>query len=188
MTETIDLTELRRVPLGGKRGAGQFALVDLAKVEEVVRFSWYLHHGYVEAAVWHSAGARKTSTGMHRVVMPGYGRLDHVNGVRLDNRVANLRPATAKQNMANSGPRGASGYRNVTLAEPTKHKKWRAYIYTDYHQTFRSLGYFATPEEAARAYDAVALKIYGEFARLNFPTSLPSALTPDQWNAVEVVS
>lgn len=33
----------------------------------------------------------------------------------------------------------------------------------------KNLGYFETPEEAAKVYDAEAKKRYGEFAFLNFP-------------------
>lgn len=48
-----------------------------------------------------------------------------------------------------------------------KTNKWRARI--GYKGKQILLGYHSTPEEAARAYDAKAKELRGEFARLNFP-------------------
>jgi hypothetical protein len=45
--------------------------------------------------------------------------------------------------------------------------KWMAYITLNRRQ--RYLGTFTTPESAARAYDAAPTRLFGEFARLNFP-------------------
>jgi len=46
-------------------------------------------------------------------------------------------------------------------------KKWIGYIQCQ-NKIYR-LGHFYTEEEAARTYDAMALKLYGETAKLNFP-------------------
>lgn len=48
-----------------------------------------------------------------------------------------------------------------------KRGKYQASIQVDGKSKF--LGHFVVPEDAAHAYDAAALEIFGEFARLNFP-------------------
>jgi len=102
---------------------------------------------------------------MH-TLLTGWPRVDHINGDGLDNRRANLRAATSSQNSANSrlATTNTSGYKGVTYFRRTG--RWRAYL--GGHRQ-RHLGYFDTPEEAARAYDAAALARWGTFARLNFP-------------------
>jgi hypothetical protein len=92
---------------------------------------------------------------------------DHISGDTLDNRRSNLRLATVAQNAWNSGPQtnNTSGFRGVYL----NGTKWSAAI--QQHRVSIYLGHFDTPEEAARAYDAKAMELRGEFAKLNFPQS-----------------
>lgn len=63
------------------------------------------------------------------------------------------------------GPRiGRSGYRGVSHHDSGL---WRARMFIGGKQTL--VGYFATPEEAAYAYDKAARELLGDRARLNFP-------------------
>lgn len=90
--------------------------------------------------------------------------VDHVNGDALDNRRVNLRLATRAQNAANrSYP--SKGYRGVFFRKKTG--KYSAVLKHAFKQMW--LGEFETPLEAALAFDDAALKLRGEFARLNFP-------------------
>ncbi len=95
--------------------------------------------------------------------------VDHINGLTLDNRRANLRIATPSQNARNKRiHRGkkASKYKGVYLCPRLKKPKWTARIYIEgRHYTFNG---FATETEAAIAYDEAAIRLFGEFARLNF--------------------
>lgn len=91
--------------------------------------------------------------------------VDHINGNPLDNRRANLRICTVKENNWNRRRRigGSSGFKGVVRVGT----RWRAIIWPNGKQIY--LGSFAEPEEAARAYDRAAREEYGEFACLNFP-------------------
>lgn len=102
----------------------------------------------------------------HRLAwLYAYGSLpsviDHINGIRSDNRLSNLRAATAAENSRNIGVRsdsqsGLKGVRRVGNV-------WRASI--KINGRVRHLGYHKTMEEAARAYGVAARESFGDFAR-----------------------
>jgi hypothetical protein len=110
----------------------------------------------------------RVGTFIHREVMaapPGLF-VDHINGNGLDNRRSNLRLVTRTQNVWNQAAkrRPASGYFGVAFHPQSG--LWMARINTN--KKVRA-SYHKTPEEAARARDAMAIEDRGEFACLNFP-------------------
>lgn len=105
----------------------------------------------------------------HRVIWwLVYGELptsfiDHINGEKSDNRLANLRLASDAENKRNVGKRShnTSGFKGVTFCKSTG--RWLA------HATLgrrgHHLGRHDTPEAAAKAYRNFALENHGEFFR-----------------------
>lgn len=87
--------------------------------------------------------------------------MDHINGVRADNRWTNLRSATKSQNCVNRkvSSRNTSGYKGVSLERRTN--KWLAAIKIA-GRSIR-LSTYATPEEAHVVYVAASKKAHGEF-------------------------
>lgn len=108
-------------------------------------------------------------TGLARLLMgcPDGMVVDHINGDKFDNRRANLRICTQAENCRNKAShRGtASLFKGVYWI--SRERVWGASIRAAGQRHF--LGNHATDEAAARAYDAKARELHGEFARLNFP-------------------
>jgi hypothetical protein len=94
--------------------------------------------------------------------------VEHRDTIRINNWWSNLRLATRSQNLQNMSPRGgSSAFKGVYFDK--ERNKYQAYVGTGKKRI--CLGRFENEIDAARAYDATALKVYGEFARLNFPVS-----------------
>lgn len=159
---------------------GKFAIVDEADAGMILRMgawsakanSWGAYYaGRLE-------GRPQRLVSMHALIA-GCEAPDHVNRNSLDNRRINLRPATPEQNNANRARyrNSKSGYKGVYWAK--RDRKWKAAICVSGRRV--SLGLFDDPVEAARAYNAAALKAWGEYAWLNpIPdaTEPPAALGP----------
>jgi hypothetical protein len=88
--------------------------------------------------------------------------VDHINGVRNDNRFSNLRDATSSQNGCNARlyRNNKSGLKGAILNRPGR---WIAQIQKGGRKIY--LGVFDTPEEAHAAYCAAAERLHGDFAR-----------------------
>ena len=89
--------------------------------------------------------------------------IDHVNGDRADNRIANLRGATRSQNNRNTRLRKDNkiGLKGMS-ARPNG--RYQARIRIDKKTIW--LGTFDTPEEANAVYASAAIHYFGEFARV----------------------
>ncbi|MBA7709536.1 hypothetical protein ES703_118455 [subsurface metagenome] len=110
---------------------------------------------------------------MHREVIKVADGMfaDHISHNGLDNRKANLRPATRTENNWNrrksNKPGCTSRFKGVSWHKGRK--KWSANIWLNGGQ--KSLGYFVDGNDAAKAYDKAARKYHKDFAVLNFPLS-----------------
>jgi hypothetical protein len=120
----------------------------------------------------YSAGyAVSGSIYMHNVIMPPPDGMetDHKFSNGLDNRKSQLRYATHQQNTCNRklNVNNKSGYKGVSWNRSSS--KWEVRIRAG--GIHIHIGYFKADKliEAAKAYDAAAIKYHGEYARLNFP-------------------
>ena len=89
-------------------------------------------------------------------------QIDHINHVKDDNRIANLRLATRSQNQWNQKKcyNNTSGYKGVCWQK--QDKKWRAQIWVN--GKCKNLGNYKDIKEAAKAYEKAAVKYHSEFA------------------------
>lgn len=153
--ERWDAAVVGMVPLG----KGRFAQVDADDWDRVRDHVWRLSYRRDKGAYV----VNEKMEYLHRFILPGFPEIDHKDNDRLNCKKENLRPASRSDNSANTKIRSTntSGYKGVTWHKGNG--SWMASIKS------RTIGYFSSKIEAAVAYDDMARKEFGEFARLNFP-------------------
>jgi hypothetical protein len=90
-------------------------------------------------------------------------QIDHINGIRGDNRFSNLRLATCAENMRNRpmAKNNTTGFKGVGKTPKGRYCARIGVAGKSLH-----LGTFDTPEAAAAAYAAESARLHGEFQNL----------------------
>jgi len=103
----------------------------------------------------------------HRIIFlyhHGYlpKNIDHINGIKTDNRIENLRAATDSQNQCNAkiNTKNKSGIKGVCWNKNTK--KWRVYLYIN--GKFTEFGHYFDINVAKFVANTMRYKYHGEFA------------------------
>jgi HNH endonuclease len=169
---------MKKIPMTGKLGQGEFALVDDEDFEELSKYKWHLTSGY---ATRYKRGKTRRSSRvywMHRIInkTPENFDTDHINGNRLDNRRANLRTVNRSENAFNRPKfsRSTSGYVGIyPIIRAGSKLRWHAYIRKNWKHIF--LGTFDRIEDAVKARKEAEVKYYGvAMATSNIKTKVES--------------
>lgn len=160
MDNTQSISNVKYIPLT----QGRFAIINEEDFEEVNKYRWNFNSGYAKHN-YYTNGKKKEKLFLHRFILKAKTgeMVDHINGDKLDNRRCNLRVCSHNGNMRNRGiqKNNTSGYKGV-------HKegnKFKARIRVS--GKLLHIGMFNTAKIAAIEYNKMAVKLHGDFARLN---------------------
>jgi hypothetical protein len=155
---------VKLIPLDG----GFYAYVDAEDFEWLNQWRWHVcGSGY---AGRHENGKLIF---MHRAIMkPPKGMVvDHINGNRFDNTRANLRNVTPQENLHNTRKQAGTSSIYKGIYYQKNMGKW--YAEAKYRGARSRAGPFEEEAEAGRAYDRMAVELFGERAWPNFPEEWP---------------
>lgn len=153
----------------GKHNGKYFAKISDEDYEEIIKHRWQaVKVGYNVYAIT-KIDYKKVY--MHRFILSISDRkidTDHKDKNGLNNQRDNLRASTRSQNAVNKrkSKNVTSNYFGVSYSK--QRNRWVAQIGHNLRQI--PLGRYKNEMDAAKAYDAKALELFGEFANLNFKT------------------
>lgn len=132
--------------VGKKSKTGYLVVTFQGKNYLAHRLIWHIVHGDVEL-----------------------GHIDHINGDRADNRASNLRLVDRQRNAWNKKTSRSKKIPVKGIRQDSRNGRYRADIVVN-GRCF-NLGRFNSPEKAADAYRAAAIRKFGFFANDGAPTS-----------------
>jgi hypothetical protein len=147
---------------------GYFAMVDNSDYDWLSQYNWWAQvreYKNGNLKIYAAANINGKIVSMHRLIMdcPPDMEIDHSpDHYGLNNQRSNLRICTREQNRQNQTPFGKSKYLGVSMLNKKHQSYFQVFLKRKY------LGTFKNEIEAAIAYDREAVKVYGEFANLNF--------------------
>lgn len=124
-------------------------------------------NGYIRIKVYFN-GKAKIALGHRLMFFAKYcylpAQIDHVNRVRSDNRISNLRDSSDQTNSYNKGLSSinTSGYKGVNWHKMAK--KWCARIGVKHERI--CVGFFESKEDAFLALEAKRKELHGNFATI----------------------
>ena len=140
--------------------------IDDEYFDELSKITWYYHQNKYTC---HLRG--DLTIYLHRLIMAaGKGEVvDHIDGDGLNNQKANLRLCTQVKNGQNrkKNKNNTSGFKGVSNIAGHRYlaKPWRANL--RFNGVTKNLGNYATPEEAAQAYNNAVIANLDAYAYLN---------------------
>lgn len=166
--------DCRLIDVSDEKHPETFVIVDSRDYEFLNQWDWYVSdRGYIVRSITYNG--KTYIRYMHRIVLDLPDELwgDHINGNTLDNRRANLRAATPRQNSHNRSrnEKRAHGveykgvYKNANASTFTA----RITVMVEGKRKHIYLGSFVDQISAAKAYDEAAVRYFGDRAKVNFP-------------------
>lgn len=166
---------MKRIKICSKTYGIKYVLVDNEDYELVSGYKWnldkvcdnkfYAIHSLNKGRD-ETGKFRYTSFKMHRLIM-GFpnAKIDHADNDGLNNQRNNIRLATNSQNGANAciPINSKTGYKGVTFRKDVGRYAARIRV----NGVCICYGHHSTAKEAAKKYNEVAVKHFGEFAKLN---------------------
>lgn len=157
---------MKEIPLTQKK----VALIDDDMFDRVSYFKWHTikdGNTYYARANYRFNNEKYTTITMHQLIL-GFPKIntDHKDCNGLNNQNYNLRIATVRQNGMNRIKKLglSSKYKGVSWRKDNN--KWQVCIKNP-NGKYECLGQFASEIIAATIYNSIAIKYFGEFARIN---------------------